>query len=58
MKRLSIIGILSAILGAIMLGGYYPMFARVAGVVVAMIVVIVVSGILLLFCCKDEEDDL
>ena len=56
MKRLSILGITSLIVIAIMLGCYFPMFARVAAVILAMIVFMIIACFVLMFSCKDDED--
>ena len=56
MKRLSILGVVFIIFLAIVLGCYFPMFARVAAVILAMIVFMIVAGFVLMYCCKDEEE--
>ena len=56
MKRLSILGAAFVVVIAIMLGCYFPMFARVAAVILAMIVFMIIACFVLMNCCKDDEE--
>ena len=55
MKRMTILVVVLIVFLLIGAGCYYPMFARVAAVVLAMLVFIVVACFLLLHTCNDDE---
>ena len=56
MKRLSILSVVFVVFLAIALGCCFPMFAKVAAVILAMIVFMTVAGFVLMYCCKEEDE--